>query len=274
MKKFILTAALLVLTLPVKAEETQLCKGAFVDAMKMPSQEKVETISKLKETLDDFTLLSDGVIYAGEKADFTLLITNKNESEINSKIDELRNKTCKYGFIDIPKVLGTIPQAEDAKQKLQMEFKPKDDELVAMQSLGTASDDEIALAKSKFSEEFNNRRSEELNKLQKTIVNSIRTLAKSENYDILITDETPDVQRFKKLVSLKDLTADLINMLKSSTAKISDSTQSENKNSINKASLENKSTTQNTETAETKCKDLGFKPKTEKFGECVLKLMK
>ncbi len=120
----------------------------------------------------------------------------------------------KIGFVNVPKVLEKAPQAESAKKRLEQEFSPRDKSLVAQQKEIQALEDKMAKdsavmsdserrnlekdlvakqreakrAQQEFSEDFNLRRNEELGKLQRRIVETIRTLAKDEGFDLLLTD--------------------------------------------------------------------------------------
>jgi len=120
----------------------------------------------------------------------------------------------KIGFVNIPLVLEKAPQAEKAKKRLELEFSPRDRQLVAQQKdiqskeerlnrdSGVMSDSERSRAEKdllnqkrdakrkqqEFSEDFNARRNEELGKLQRRIVEAIRSIAKDQNFDLLLTD--------------------------------------------------------------------------------------
>jgi outer membrane protein len=120
----------------------------------------------------------------------------------------------KIGFVNVPKVLEKAPQAEKAKQRLEKEFSPRDKQLVAQQqevikleekynkdskvmaeparrkleSEIIAKKRDAKRAQQEFSEDFNQRRNEELGKLQRRIVDAIKELAKEENFDLLLTD--------------------------------------------------------------------------------------
>ncbi len=120
----------------------------------------------------------------------------------------------KIGFVNVPKVLEKAPQAEKAKQRLEKEFSPRDKQLVAQQqevikleekynkdskvmaeparrkleSDIIAKKRDAKRAQQEFSEDFNQRRNEELGKLQRRIVDAIKELAKEENFDLLLTD--------------------------------------------------------------------------------------
>jgi outer membrane protein len=114
----------------------------------------------------------------------------------------------KIGFVNIPAVLEKAPQAEKAKKRLEQEFSPRDKQLV--QSMDEKMTKDAAVmgesarvnmekeilnkkrdakrAQQEFSEDFNVRRNEELGKLQRRIVEVIREIAKSQNFDLLLTD--------------------------------------------------------------------------------------
>lgn len=120
----------------------------------------------------------------------------------------------KIGFVNIPAVLEKAPQAEKAKKRLEQEFSPRDKQLVAQQKEIQSLDEKMAKdgaimgeaarsnlekdilnkkrdakrAQQEFSEDFNVRRNEELGKLQSKIVEVIRDIAKSQNFDLLLTD--------------------------------------------------------------------------------------
>ncbi len=120
----------------------------------------------------------------------------------------------KIGFVNIPAVLEKAPQAEKAKKRLELEFSPRDKQLVAQQKEIQSLDEKIAKdaavmgesaranlekdilnkkrdakrAQQEFSEDFNARRNEELGKLQRRIVEAIREIAKDQSFDLLLTD--------------------------------------------------------------------------------------
>lgn len=120
----------------------------------------------------------------------------------------------KVGVVNIPAVLEKAPQAEKAKKRLEQEFKPRDNQLVSQQKdiqsmqeklkkdasvmgesqrnkLETELQNKMRDAKrsqQEFSEDFNARRNDELGKLQKRIVESIRAIAKDQEFDLILTD--------------------------------------------------------------------------------------
>jgi outer membrane protein len=120
----------------------------------------------------------------------------------------------KVGFVNVARLLEKAPQAEKAKKDLEREFAPRDKKLLAEQKdikqmeerltrdAAIMSDSErqrldkdlisrkrdAKRLQDEFREDFNLRRNEELTKLQKEIFEAIQTLAKDENYDLLLTD--------------------------------------------------------------------------------------
>ncbi len=120
----------------------------------------------------------------------------------------------KIGFVNVARVLQQAPQAEQAKKRLEREFAPRDKRLVAMQKelkkleeklardAAVMSDSErrklerdilakqreLKRAREEFREDFNLRRNEELGKLQRQVFEAVKSLAKEESYDLLLTD--------------------------------------------------------------------------------------
>lgn len=120
----------------------------------------------------------------------------------------------RIGFVNIAKVLKEAPQADAARSKLEAEFAPRDEKIVAMQrnlkqleeelarDADIISDEmrkkkerkivlekrEIKRTREEFNEDLNIRRNDELNKLQKLVYDTIVTLAKDEKYDLVVGD--------------------------------------------------------------------------------------
>lgn len=118
------------------------------------------------------------------------------------------------GFVDTARVLKQAPQAELARKKLESEFAPRDQQVVEMRKTLKNMEDELAKdstvmselvrkkkeraiisqkrdikrAREEFNEDLNIRRNEELAKLQKLVYEVIITLAKDENYDVILGD--------------------------------------------------------------------------------------
>ncbi len=120
----------------------------------------------------------------------------------------------KVGFVDVSRVLDRSPQAEEARQRIQAEFAPIDQDILHMQREVRALEEQLVrdgavMANSErmrlerevlsrkrdlrrnqeeFREDLNLRRNQELQKLQRQVVLTIRAMAKSEDYDLVISD--------------------------------------------------------------------------------------
>jgi outer membrane protein len=120
----------------------------------------------------------------------------------------------KIAFVNQAKLLQKAPQAESARNKLQREFAKRDQSLVSLQKeikrktlklqkdAAILSSSELSKLKRKitllrrdlerdksaFKEDLSIRQNEELVKLQKSVLKSIQTIAKKENYDLIISD--------------------------------------------------------------------------------------
>ena len=120
----------------------------------------------------------------------------------------------KIGFVNVPRILDSAPQAQAADQRLEKEFGPRESEIVAMKRELVAINDrltkngavmsaserqrqesemrqmrrEIRRLEDEFREDVNLRRSQELGKLQRLVVEVIQKLAKAENFDLIISD--------------------------------------------------------------------------------------
>lgn len=118
----------------------------------------------------------------------------------------------KIGFVNVGRVIENAPQGEAALRKLEEEFGPRDREIRAMreevqkleedliknelvleESDRTRKEQELrdkrrALrrATSEFREDYNLRRNEELNALQKIVIKAIVEIAKQESYDLIL----------------------------------------------------------------------------------------
>ena len=120
----------------------------------------------------------------------------------------------KVGFVNVAKVLELAPQADAARNRIEREFAPKDRELLQSQkevrnledrlvknaavlseAERTRKEAEIRALKrdlrrsqDEFREDLNVRRSQELSKLQRKVTDVIQVLAKSEKYDLIVSD--------------------------------------------------------------------------------------
>ena len=120
----------------------------------------------------------------------------------------------KVGFVNAAKVSAEAPQADAARQKLEKEFAPRDQELLAAQKEVKSLEDrlnrdaavmseseranlerdvvsrrrDIRRMQDEFREDFNMRRNEELAQLQRRIIEVIQQLAKDEKFDLIVSD--------------------------------------------------------------------------------------
>ncbi len=120
----------------------------------------------------------------------------------------------KVGWVNAAQVLEQAPQAEAARTKLEKEFAPRDRTLVAEQKALRQKEEKLARdgavmseserkklerdilsdtrdlkrARDEFREDLNIRRNEELAKLQKMVIETIREIAKGGQYDLVVTD--------------------------------------------------------------------------------------
>ncbi len=122
----------------------------------------------------------------------------------------------KVGVVNASEVMEKAPQAESARNKLEKEFAPRNEELVAAQKElkqmedklsrdgAVMSDDErrklerdilsarrdLKRTQDEFRDDLNIRRNEELAKLQRQISETIQALAKEQSFDIILTNAT------------------------------------------------------------------------------------
>ena len=120
----------------------------------------------------------------------------------------------KVGFVDVARVLDQSPQAEAARERIQAEFAPIDQGLLRLQhELRDLEEDllrdgdvvsgdermkierdilsrkrDLRRSQEEFREDLNLRRNQELQKLQRQVVLTIRAMAKSEDFDLVISD--------------------------------------------------------------------------------------
>jgi outer membrane protein len=120
----------------------------------------------------------------------------------------------KIGVVNPARVLETAPQVEEAEARLKQEFEPRRQQLLNAQEDVKRMEEryrkneaimsekkltdlrrdilskerEVKREQDEFREDYNIRRSEELDKLQKKIYRAIESLAKRENYDLIISD--------------------------------------------------------------------------------------
>lgn len=120
----------------------------------------------------------------------------------------------RIGIVNTAKLLKEAPQAEAARKKLESEFAPRDVKIVDLQKLIKSLEDklskdaaimsdaarkkqereivskkrDIKRSREEFTEDFNFRRNEEIGKLQKLVSETILSLAKEKQYDIILNE--------------------------------------------------------------------------------------
>jgi outer membrane protein len=120
----------------------------------------------------------------------------------------------KIGYVNYNALLAESPDAKVIQDALRNEFLPRQRELVNLQQSlktredkltkdgATMTDDqraredkeirdgdrELQRKQSEMQDDFNSRRNEELSKLQKSLIEQVRTYAKGQNYDLIIAD--------------------------------------------------------------------------------------
>jgi len=140
----------------------------------------------------------------------------------------------KVGFVDATKVLEQAPHMENARIRLEKEFAPRERRLVGVQKEIHALEDklgrdgavmsdaeksraerevrarkrELKRQQDEFRDDLNLRRNDELQKLQRKVIEAIQTLAKKEKFDLIVGDGV--VFASKRV----DVTAKVIDLLK------------------------------------------------------------
>jgi outer membrane protein len=120
----------------------------------------------------------------------------------------------KIGFVNAIKVMDKAPQVKEANDRLEQKFAPRQDEIVSAKqeirrlekrfsrNAAIMSDTEARQLNRKirdkrrdlerkqevFREDYNIRRTEELDKIQKVIIKVIQELAKKESYDFILSE--------------------------------------------------------------------------------------
>jgi len=120
----------------------------------------------------------------------------------------------RVGFVNVAKVMDKAPQASAAGKRIEREFDPRRRALIAKQKDIRAREDRMlknaavmsaserqrqdgAIRKLKrdlrreqdnFREDLNLRRSQELSKLQRRVIEIIRLLAKAQGFDLVLMD--------------------------------------------------------------------------------------
>ena len=119
----------------------------------------------------------------------------------------------KIGFVDIAKIMEVSPQAEAARKSLEQEFSGRDRQLTTTRDAVLKLEEKLKndgnimseanrvklerdilsqkrdynRMRDELREDFNIRRNEELGALQKKVIQTIQSIAKQENYDLVLT---------------------------------------------------------------------------------------
>jgi len=120
----------------------------------------------------------------------------------------------KIGFVNAAQVLEQAPQADAARKRLEKEFSPRDKKLVSAQKKVRKLEEkltrdgaimseserrklerdilaqkrELKRAQEEFREDLNIRRNEAFDKLRRRVFEVINDIAKSEKYDLVVSD--------------------------------------------------------------------------------------
>jgi outer membrane protein len=126
-----------------------------------------------------------------------------------------QGQDVKIGFVNAAKILDQAPQAVQARGRLKQEFAPRDQDIIEAQSALRALEEKLALQSTTLTdterrrlerdllikkreikrnrevlqEDFNIRRNEELEKLQRQVYEAIVELAKQEQFDLIVNDD-------------------------------------------------------------------------------------
>ncbi|MGI9333952.1 MAG: OmpH family outer membrane protein [Gammaproteobacteria bacterium] len=120
----------------------------------------------------------------------------------------------KVGFVNVAKVMESMPQSQAAQTRMEKEFAPRDQQLLEAQRVLRAKEDDLfkngaALTnlerqsaerevrqlkrdlqsrQDEFRDDLNLRRSEELSKLQRRVSKVIAAFAKARDFDLVLTN--------------------------------------------------------------------------------------
>jgi len=140
----------------------------------------------------------------------------------------------KIGYVDFQRLASESPQAQSIQESLRNEFGPKQQELVKAQQAfktradkfqrdaATMSDDQrereqkylrdtdrdLQAKQSEFQDDVNQRKNEELSRLQRSLIEEVQSYAKAHGYDLVLAN---DALYFNPTI---DLTAEILARLK------------------------------------------------------------
>jgi outer membrane protein len=153
-------------------------------------------------------------------------------------VSQQASAEIKIGYVDFQKLMAEAPQVKSAMQSLQNEFGPRQRELVAMQNDLKARDEKLAKegaimaeadrAKAEktlrdqqrefsrkggeFQDDLSTRKNEELGKVQRYLLDEIRTYSSAQGFDLVLGEGV-----FYGKPQL-DITAQVLDVLKSKPA--------------------------------------------------------
>ncbi len=137
----------------------------------------------------------------------------------------------KIGYVDYGRLMEESPQAKAANESLRSEFTPRQRELQAQQTSLKAKEDrlqkdgatmtpdqranvekelrdgarELQRKQSEAQDDLNARRNEEMSRLQKMLIEQVRTYAKAQNFDLVVADgviyATPTIDITQQVLS-------------------------------------------------------------------------
>jgi len=155
-------------------------------------------------------------------------------------VSQQASAEIKIGYVDFQKLMAEAPQVKSAMQALQNEFGPRQRELVAMQNDLKARDEKLAKegaimaeadrAKAEkqlrdqqrefsrkggeFQDDLSTRKNEELGKVQRYLLEEIRTYSGAQGFDLVLGEGV-----FYNKPQL-DITAQVLEVLKSKPASV------------------------------------------------------
>lgn len=121
---------------------------------------------------------------------------------------------AKIGVVDYGRLMEESPQAKTALDAIRNEFAPKQKELVSQQQVLKGKEDklqkdaatmsadqrartekdlrdgyrDLERKRQEIQEDFNARRNEEMSRLQRTLIEEVRSYARAQGYDLVLAD--------------------------------------------------------------------------------------
>ena len=149
------------------------------------------------------------------------------EENLEEKAEVIGKTNLNLGFVNFRRIMSSLPQLEELRNNLNVEFKNQQEALKKAQeelnnleneNLENPSDDlaqrviakrrEIARLESNYRDDYSVRRNEEIAKLQNLVMDEIFVMAREKGFDVILNDNGV------LFVSEKaDLTQDIIKRL-------------------------------------------------------------